>query len=118
MIELVNRQLGSGPYHIWWGNSGDVKGRLRQAVGGTFYPEFLHPMSQGVGVKIQNSRRTLWSFYHSAGLLESGKNMTTLDLLQSGQWRGLPQDWQGFLSRGFKLFLLSPRSRSSHKFVV
>jgi hypothetical protein len=87
-------------------------------VGGAFYSEFFQPMSQGVRVKIQNSRCTLWSFNHSAGLLKGGKNMTTLDFLHSGQWRGLRRGWQGFLSRGFKLFPLSPRSRSRHKFVV
>jgi len=74
-MELINRALGLGPHRIWWGNSGSVEVWLRQAVGRALYPEFLQPMSQGVGMKIQDSRRTPGSFNHSPGLIESSKNV-------------------------------------------
>ena len=115
---MINRALGLGPHRIWWGNLRTVKVRLRQAVGRALYSEFLQPMSQGVGMEIQDSRRTLGSFNNSPGLLESSKNVASFNVLQSGQWRCRPTGRQGFLSMRFKVFLFSPMYKSWHKVVV
>ena len=47
--------------------------------------ELTHPVAKGVGMDIQDSRRTLRPINHSTCLLKGGQYMASLDFFQGGQ---------------------------------
>ena len=65
------------------GRSDAAKSQL--AVSRALDGELIHPVAQGVGMEIQDSRRTLRPINHSACLLKSGPYMASLNLFQGGK---------------------------------
>jgi hypothetical protein len=62
-----------------------VMPKSRLAVGKALDAELTHPMAQGVGMEIQDSRRTLRPMNHSICLLKGGQDMVSLHLFQRRQ---------------------------------
>jgi hypothetical protein len=54
----------------------------RLAVGRPLDAELIHPVAKGVGMKIQDSRRTLRPINHSICLPKGGHDMVSLNLFQ------------------------------------
>ena len=57
----------------------------RRAVGGALDAEFAHPVAEGVGVEIQDFRRTPGPVDHSICLLKGGQDMASLHFFQGGE---------------------------------
>jgi len=57
----------------------------RRAVGGALDAEFAHPVAEGVGVEIQDFRRTLRPINHSGCPLKGGQDMASLHFFQGGE---------------------------------
>jgi hypothetical protein len=55
------------------------------AVARALDAELTHPVAKGVGMDIQDSRRTLRPINHSTCLLKSGQYMASLDFFQGGK---------------------------------
>jgi hypothetical protein len=72
------------PPHLVNGGEGAWK-ESRLAVGRGLDAELFHPVAKGVGMEIQNSRRTLWPINHSTCLLKGGQNMASLHFFHRGQ---------------------------------
>ena len=60
-------------------------GESRLAVARALDAELTHPVAKGVGMDIQDSRRTLRPINHSTCLLKSGQYMASLDFFQGGK---------------------------------
>jgi len=60
---------GSWTYRIWWLESAELCGELRNAVGGAFYSQFFHPMSQGVRMHAKSSGGAVRTLNHAVCLL-------------------------------------------------
>src|SRR5579862_3255501 len=57
----------------------------RLAVGRALDAELTHPVAKGVGMEIQDSRRTLRPINHSICLLKGSQDMASLHFFQRGQ---------------------------------
>jgi hypothetical protein len=66
-------------------NADEVMPKSRLAVGRSLDAELTHPVAQGIGMEIQNSRCAFRAMNHSICLLKGGHDMVSLYLCQRRQ---------------------------------
>jgi hypothetical protein len=59
---------------------------LRLAVGGALDPELGHPVAKGVGMEIEDPRRSFGPINHAIRVLKSKHDMGSFHLFQRGQF--------------------------------
>ena len=87
--DRLKPRLSTPPNKV--GASGEVWGRYGWRWAGALDPKLTHPMTEGVGVEVQDSRCALGSLDDSVGLLQNCADMSPLNLFQSGQRRMRPR---------------------------
>ena len=84
-VSLSKRRLRDNALTTFGRRRRVLRRESRPAVGRALDAELAHPVAKGVGMEIQDSRRTLRPINHSIGLLKGGLDMASLHFFQRGQ---------------------------------